>query len=218
MGSELSGLKDLARITKIEPQKRNRSRRSIWLDGGYSFSLGEGAFLQAGLRVGDEISTEEVEKLVSLDQRGKAKEIAFRYLSYRPRTTKEVTDKLKDKGIPVEIIEAVVEDLKELKLLDDWGFAHSWIAERLAHRPGGKRLLHRELRQKGVDVGVIEKAIDKFYPQELKVARELLRKKMRRFKGLEPRKVKAKVWSLLLRRGFSSQTAQECLEEIEDEI
>ncbi len=204
----------MGRITKIEPQKRNRARRSIWLDGSYSFSLSEGALLQSGLREGDELSAVEVERLVSLDQRGKAKGIAFRYLSYRPRTVREVADKLQDKGISPEIIESVIENLKGLKLLDDRAFARSWIAERLARRPGGKRLLHRELRQKGVDVELIEEVIDELYPKEVEVARELLRKKMRRFKGLEPQKVKAKAWGLLLRRGFSSQTAQECMEEL----
>ncbi len=211
---ELFRLKGLGRITRIEPQKRNRARRSIWLDGSYSFSLSQGALLQAGLRVGDEVSDVEVERLVSLDQREKAREIAFRYLSYRPRTVKEVTDKLKGKGMPAETIAAVIEDLKGLKLLDDRAFARSWIAERLAHRPGGKRLLHRELRQKGVDVELIEEAIDGLYPQELEVARELLRKRIARFRGLEPQKLKARVWGLLLRRGFSSQTAQECMEEL----
>ncbi len=213
MAYELFRLKGLGRITRIEPQKRNRARRSIWLDGSYSFSLSQGALLQAGLRVGDEVSDVEVERLVSLDQREKAREIAFRYLSYRPRTVKEIADKLKGKGMPAETIAAVIEDLKGLKLLDDRAFARSWIAERLAHRPGGKRLLHRELRQKGVDVELIEEAIDELYPQELEVARELLRKRIARFRGLEPQKLKTRVWGLLLRRGFSSQTAQECMEE-----
>ena len=214
MGSELSGLKELARISKIEPQRRNRARRSIWLDGSYAFSLSEGLLLQSGLREGDEITPREVARLVSLDQREKAKEIAFRYLSYRPRTVKEVVDKLRGKRIPPEIIEPVIEDLKRLKLLDDRSFARSWIGERLANRPGGRRLLQRELRLKGVAPELIEEAIDELYPQEVEVAKELLRKRMSRFKGLNPKKLRARAWGLLLRRGFSSQTAQECMEEL----
>ncbi len=204
----------MGRITKIEPQKRNRTRRSIWLDGNYSFSLSEAVLRQSDLRVGDEVSDSEVTKLVSLDQKEKAKEIAFRYLGYRPRTIKEVADKLKGKGMPTEIITAVIEDLQRLQLLDDRSFARSWITERMAHRPRGRRLLFRELRQKGLGAELIEEAIDELYPPEVELAKQLLRKRLSRFKGLEPQKLRARVWSLLLRRGFSPQTAQECMDEL----
>ncbi len=208
----------MGKITKIEPQRRNKTRRSIWLDGCYSFSLSERVLLQAGLRVGDEVSPERVENLISLDQRERAKEIAFRYLTYRPRTVREVLDKLRGKDIPTDIAETVIEDLKRLKLLDDRHFARSWISERLANRPSGKRLLQRELRQKGVGEELIEEALEELYPQEVEIAKGLLRKRMRRFKGLEPHKMRARAWNFLLRRGFSPQTAQDCLEELSDEI
>ena len=204
----------MGRITRIEVQKRNRARRSIYLDGNYSFSLSQGALLQAGLRVGDEVSEVEVEELVSLDRRERAREIAFKYLSYRPRTIKEVADKLRSKEISAQIIEMVIEDLKGLKFLDDRSFARSWVAERLANRPGGRRLLYKELRQKGVDVELIEEAINELYPPEVEVAKELLRKKMGRFRGLEPEKARSRAWGFLLRRGFSPQTAQECMDEL----
>ena len=61
------------------------------------------------------------------DQLQKAKDAAYRYLSYRARSVAEVRDKLKEKDFAAEVVAEVIDDLQRQKLLDDREFARRWI-------------------------------------------------------------------------------------------
>ena len=49
----------------------------------------------------------------------RAREAALRLLSVRERSSKELADRLRDKGFPTEIVEDLVVRFSEIKLLDD---------------------------------------------------------------------------------------------------
>ncbi|MBI2404677.1 regulatory protein RecX [Candidatus Gottesmanbacteria bacterium] len=86
---------------------------------------------------------------------------SFRFVSYRPRSEKEIHNflqkKLKTwKTAGQHTLKKVMERLGELGYIDDGKFAVWWVSQRASFRPKGKRLLGLELRQKGVLQAVIE--------------------------------------------------------------
>src|SRR4030042_1258169 len=89
----------------------------------------------------------------------KAKSSAFKLLSYRIRSCKEISDKLKDKGFSQDTIAAVIRDLKRIDYLDDYKFAKEFIESRLIHNPKGEKLLRYELLKKGVDKNTIDELL-----------------------------------------------------------
>jgi len=83
-------------ITEISAQKRNRRRVNICLNGSYAFSLDR--LTAAWLQVGRELSDEEIEKLQSRDEVEVGFNQALNLLSYRNRSSVEMTRYLEGKG------------------------------------------------------------------------------------------------------------------------
>ena len=76
---------------------------------------------------------------------------AARFLEARPRSVGEVRRRLRQAGYREELIEASIERLTELGVLDDAAFARQWVESRDRAHPRGEHALMIELRQKGID-------------------------------------------------------------------
>lgn len=126
-----------------------------------------------------------------------------RFLSYRPRSEKEVWDYLKRKKASSQAIAKIIKKLKQQKLLDDAKFAAWWRDQRCQFRPRGKRGLYFELRQKGVTPAVIKEALKNV--DEVKLAKKALQNKTFSYR---------QAGQFLARRGFSWPTIKQVLEEI----
>ena len=89
----------------------------------------------------------------------KAKQKAFRFLLVRPRSTKELRSKLKEKGFEEGVINDVIGSLLGLKYLDDKAFAEGWARNLAVNRLCGNRKIERSLSEKGISRELIETAI-----------------------------------------------------------
>lgn len=127
---------------------------------------------------------------------------AFRLLSFRARSEKEIRDNLIKKEFPEIIINQTIQQLKDMKYLNDQEFAQWWIEQRQTHRPKSKFVIRAELLQKGVDRDLIEKLLDKSQ-DDLESAKKLLAKKQRTFEKFSGDDYKKKASEFLQRRGFS---------------
>ena len=85
-----------------------------------------------------------------------ALELAGHFLGTRPRSRWEVARRLRRAGTSDEVIEATLDRLEELALVDDLAFARWWLEQRDRHAPRGRRLVEAELRQHGIDGTVID--------------------------------------------------------------
>jgi regulatory protein len=90
---------------------------------------------------------------------GKALRKAFRLLSVRSRSCKELSSMLKDRGVPPDVTAQVVERLKELSYLDDDTFAREWSRHLAVNRLWGDRRIRISLREKGISDETAERAI-----------------------------------------------------------
>ena len=84
-------------ITAIKVNVKNRKRRSIFIDGEFALSMSEGVLFQNHLKVGDNISPEALSSLKSEEETHQILQAAYRFLSYRPRSIKEMRDRLLEK-------------------------------------------------------------------------------------------------------------------------
>jgi regulatory protein len=195
-------------ITRIEAQKKNLRRRSIYIDGKFAFGVNEEVVSKLGLEKGEEINEGDIKEILRHKGESEAKEASLRFLSFRRRTEKEVRDKLKRRGFDNKTIKSTIEKLKDYDLINDAEFATAWVKERLAHRPRGKKLLRQELWRKGIKKEIIDQVTDELCKDEDQAASELLEKIKRRYRNIEPQVARRRMLGLLLRRGFSYETAR----------
>ena len=148
------------------------------------------------------------------DLRKEAMERAGRMLALRPRTEREIHDRLKEASFPEDVVDDTVDRLYELKLLDDEAFALDWITERTSKKGVGPRVLVAELQRKGIDRTTAEAALASSGIEEADTATaqaERLLHKVIRF----PLKDQAsKLQQMLMRRGFSWEAVEEAVKAV----
>jgi len=197
------------RITALKYQKHNKDRASVYIDGKFAFGLA--AILAARLKVGQELSDDDIARLQGRDESERAYERALNFLSYRPRSEDEIRRNLRGKYAE-EVIDTVIERLAGAGLVDDLEFARYWVENRLHFRPRGLRALRYELRQKGIADSVISDVLVDV--DEAHAARELAQSVLSRFRHLPLSDFRRKLSGYLTRRGFSYQVVKPVTEEL----
>jgi regulatory protein len=190
------------RITALRPTKRDPDRIAVDLDGSFAFALPATLVADERIDVGDLLDVDRVSALLAADQASRATEAALVFLGYRPRSEKEVRDRLRRGGYQQEAIEHAITRLHEWRYLDDADFARRWVENRTAHRPRGKRLLQQELRHKGIDGETARDAIDEADLDETGAAEALARRRLPAYAGDDPAAIRRRLGAYLARRGY----------------
>lgn len=190
------------KITKIEQQKNNQDRWSVFIDEEFAFGVSTEEIFIFKLTVGKEISREELENLLKEKDYSKAKDIALKFLSYKARSEKEVRDKLVSKEVESMTIDRVIEFLKRYDYINDEKFANSYVRERIRLKLEGRKKLVYDLRQKGIKQEIIDHVLDNTDIDEIDQAIKLLEKKVHDKTELDI-KEKQRIYQFLLRKGFS---------------
>ncbi len=188
----------MAKITAIEPQKRDSNRVNVHLDGEYAFSLAR--IVAAWLKVGQELSEDKIASLQADDTNERAYQQALIFLSYRTRSESEIRQNLRKHEFSDGVIEKTVVRLRENRLADDNQFAHAWVENRNTFRPRSRRALQMELRQKGLSDEAAHSALAGLDEEAL--AYEAGFKRARRLEALEWNEFRKKLSEFLARRGF----------------
>jgi regulatory protein len=204
------------KITALQPQKRNKRRVSVFLDGTFLFGLSSETVGALGLRVGREVDRAELDRIAHEEQLHEARQYAFLLLSYKARTTSELTQRLARKGFSPDIVSHTLQRLVELKMVDDAGFARRFAEDRISIGHKGKWRVRGELLKRGIDRQQIDAALDQA-PDETAAAKEVAAKYVSRNRRLEPDVLERRLYALLARRGFSPDTIRQVLGEAADE-
>jgi regulatory protein len=213
-----------ARVTEIRPTAGPGSRLTVFIDGAEAFTVSEEVAGELGLAVGVEIGADDAEPLRTDDGRQKAREAALRLLSVRARSEGELADRLARKGFDVDVVGEVIEALRQVGLVDDEAFARAWADERARLRPVGPRRLAGELMEKRIDRQTAERVVDETFAAcpEIELARRAAAAKGRPGRGgtatrEEVAKRRRRLFSFLVRRGFSYEVANTVARETEGE-
>lgn len=200
-------------ITKIQRNRRERDRYVVYIDEQPVLRVSETTLVRAGLAAGTVIDQIMIDKLSLAELRETAYQVALNFVSYRPRSSKEILDKLARKGYERELSREVVERLKDQRLLDDLEFARMFVRDRLKGKPMGKALLRKKLMEKGISFQLSERVLKEYVTEENEetAAKALLARKLKASSGrlstLDAATRQRKLIEYLLQRGFSVDIA-----------
>lgn len=140
-----------------------------------------------------------------------AKAYVERLVAHRPRTVAEVQRRLAVKGFPPDVARAALDCAQAVGVVDDALFARLYADDRLLSRPCSRKLLARELRDRGVDDALAERAARAVLPDlsEEDLARQALTARLPLWGRLDPEVASNRAAAFLLRRGFSSALVRE---------
>lgn len=198
------------KISKIEPQKRNKKRSSIYIDGEFAFGLSNELVLKYNLTTDDEISDTLIKDVLLEEEKQKIKQRAFRLLQYRDRSIQELANRLLRIGFDNRLVQSVIEDFKAEGTLDDEKFANAFVSDYTTLNPRGNRFIIQELQKKGVAKEIISKVVHE--RDENFLIKDYIERKLSHLNRNEPRE-KQKIVRRLLMRGFSSGAIYEVLNE-----
>ena len=193
-------------ITAIEAQVRRGGRRSnVFVDGRFAFAIS--TELAATLRIGAPINDQSVARLLDEDQRSRCYDAALRFLGPRPRSEREIRDRLAKHEFAPSVVDATIKRLRRIGLVDDAAFAEYWVEQRQTHRPRGGRLLKQELRAKGVDADVAAAAL-RSEGDDAEGAYQAALRKAHSLRLLDERTFRQRLGGFLQRRGFDYETTR----------
>ena len=194
------------RVTRIERQERRAGRVNIYVDGQFAAGVSVETLARAGLRTGDTVDERLLASLRSEEELAGTKAAALRLLGARPRSAKELRDRLQEKEFGEAAIQRVLDQLTRAGLVDDDQFARMFIRHTLKLRPAGRIVLRQKLLLRGIDARTADRALDEEMPdpQEhvLLVARQLLRRARGSSRAGDPA-IRRRLAAGLARRGFT---------------
>ena len=197
------------KITDIKQQLKRSDRYSIYVDGKYTFSFSESELLASGVRINQEFTKTELEKLKDRAVIDKGYDRALNLIMRRPRSRWELEDYLKRKEYSPAIIETILSMLSKRGYVNDEDFARRWVENRRLLKSTSRRWLTQELRQKRVADEIIEIVLANDETDELEVLRELIKRKRKQAKYED----RLKLMQYLVRQGYNYGDIKSTLED-----
>jgi len=202
-------------ISALKQQVRDQNRVSIYLDGKYTVSLTMSQLLEQGLKVGAELSDQDIVGLKTKSTDGKLRTKAMNWVFLRARSVKELRDYLKRTSYPSsknsqkmpvspETSQFIVDDFTRRGWVDDTVFAQWWVG-RSSRKNKSTSFLRSELMSKGIDRDTITVTLSE--SDDSAVLSELVAKLSIKSKYAD----KQKLMRYLVGKGFSYSSVREAL-------
>ena len=202
-------------ITKIELQKKNKDRASIYIDDEFAFGVHVNVVYDLGLKKGMEIDEALKEEILSKEEAKQARLYASKLIGYRPRCESEVRRKMTEKGYEESVIDDTVAYLKEYNFLNDTEFTRYYIESKLDKKFGLNRIKYG-LSSMGISRTIIDEVIAEYHDQvdEYTTALSLAEKRLSTLQDDDYRKKYNKLAGFLSRKGYSSDVVYSVLREL----
>ena len=186
-------------ITEISNCKKNKNRVNVFVDGTFAFALYLETAVQYSLKKDMDITALDLKKIAEDDEKKYSMDVAFKFISYRMRSENEVYKKLKQKGVSEGSAEETIKRLEELGYLNDRVYAETYAAE-LKERMGNRGIM-RKFFEKGIDKELAEEVLQGVgdFSKSAAVQAEKLFEK---YKDLDGKQAREKVFRTLMSRGF----------------
>ena len=200
-------------ITSVEEQKKNKERKSVFVDNRYAFGMDEEDWFKLGLYVGMEIDENTIEKINETCNYSKAKKYAVKSLTFKMQSQQEMAKKLEQKGYDPEIIKKVVDHLVQMEYINDRLFAQKYIKQAMNLKKLGVQRIRQELSIKGIRRDVIDDALSQFDNSQEDVLYEMVQKKMKTLKDFDVKSLNS-LRGHFIRKGYLMNSINRCIEQI----
>ena len=185
------------RVSTIKPLPNSGRYRLTFADGSQK-TLERAAVLDCGLYAGMELSPEDWQRVLEVQQRASAKARAVRITASTAVSEQELRRRLRQRGEDPDSADEAVDWLKDLGALDDAALARRVVQQAQA-KGYGKARIKQILYQKGVDRACWDQALEDLDPGDEAIDAFL----QKRLGGRTPdRKEQQRVIDALRRRGF----------------
>lgn len=149
------------------------------------------------------------------DPESVARAIVLRRLTLAPRTRAELERSLRDRLVPDEVAETVLDRFTDVGLIDDTQYAVSFTDSRRRRGGWSRRAIAAKLAQRGVPRDIAEEALSQVNADdELTTALDLARRRWPRTAGLDQHVRRRRMAAMLARRGYSSGTVSTVLQDL----
>ncbi len=150
------------------------------------------------------------------DAHSEARNIVLNQLNFMPRSRKELETALAKRHVEPDVAKSVLDRFEEIGMVDDAAYAELLIRSRCNTKRVSRSVLRQQLRQKGVDQEIIEDALMVVTDEdELRMATEVVEKKLRAMSNLEPEVRKRRLFGLLARKGYGTHIALRVINDLE---
>lgn len=186
----------MSRITELKMQK-NKTRVNLYLDGEFACGMELFAVVKNGLKVGSEITKDQLVSLQEESDKAIVFEKALNLVERQLYTKKQLKTKLLSKGYSEVAITSAIKRLEEYNYINDEKFASSYLN---SVNGKSKKEIEVLLKAKGISDDVIISTLDEYDGIEEKECRRLVDKYMRYKDQSEDNK--KKLFAFLYRKGF----------------
>lgn len=202
--------------------KKDETTVVVYLDNGDKLYLSYEVVLKNGLRKGSEIFEDRFEFLIRHNKKYYIRQKALSYIARRIHSKRELENKLRQKKYEIDLIHEVLNDLVDKKMINDESFAMHFADEKINRKKWGIMKVKSELIKKGITSDLIDHALKSYItPESQNETTAALAKKKLNFiskREPDPQKIKQKILSYLLSRGFSYDTSIEVIQSLLKEI
>ncbi len=204
------------KISKIEQQKKNKSRLSVFIDGEFSFGADNFTVLSHHLTEGAEITEEELKNIKNTAVLEDAKNYAARLVSARSYTEKAMKEKLIAHVGDEETVEKTLSFLKEYKLIDDYDYALRYAHDLVHLKKFGPKQVKWKLQEKGIPKDIAQRAAEELNLENT-ISENLKSLALKKLSGNFDIKNIMKVKRYLASRGYSFDDINSVFSQIEQE-
>lgn len=196
---------EICKVTDIRQAVKNQNRVNVFVNGKYAFSLDLAQLVDLKLKIGKEITEDELAEYKRLSEFGKLYQRTLEWVLTRPRSVKEAEDylykKIYEKKLEKNYLNNIIEKLKSRNYLDDEKFAEWYVENRFVKKGVSERRLRMELMKKGIGGEAVEKALRGSGRNDEEEVRKIIAKKRARYDD-------EKLIQYLCRQGFSYELVQ----------
>lgn len=155
----------------------------------------------------------------SNDSPADARTYALKLLSYRSRSKKELTEKLKLRGFPIDHIMSTLAFLEHAGLINDPSLAADLFRHAIEYKSLGRQGIKVFLLKRGIDRQLVDITLAAHSKEiEELSARKFAERKMKVLRNYPDAVAKRRLSGMLQRRGFSGSTIMRALNSLSDLI
>ncbi len=201
----------MSTITSIEPQVKDKTRCSIFIDGRFYCGIKLEVAVKYRLKAGMVIDKAQLDIIQLETEKAQAVDKALTHISASPKTRKQIRDFLIKKGYVDAVIDYVFERLDYYGYADDRQYCKMYV-ESVSGK--SKRAIEVELLKRGIDRDVIEEELADLSDDEEEVL-TLLKKYL---KGKELSKENVyKGCRYLISKGYDYDTVKAASERVDED-
>ncbi|KGG81318.1 regulatory protein RecX [Caloranaerobacter azorensis] len=202
-------------VTKIVEQKNNKEKVNIYIDHEFFAGVHKEVIYKLKIEEGIQIDKEKLELLIFDENLKRAKNKAFNILAKTMQSEMLLRDKLSKEGYQDEIVDSVIEILRDYKMIDDEEYAKSYVRNKLNSNKYGKKRIVFELTKRKISEDIINRVISEIEDEKIyENAVYLAKKKLKSMKDKNKDKIYQKLYQHLAYKGYDYEIIRKVVNDV----